>query len=187
MKNEIFLILGFFLIAACSTIRFGNPQPGETRELNKIPSKLIGNYLDADGDTLFVNKKSFIFKNDEEKKLSGDRVFLKKYKDFYVLSVKEVLHGNKKTDLEGWDVILVKLSEDNSLVCYSINTSTDEKEQVALTKLKDIIFVEKQYHENNKDRAYFVINPSKKQFEEIINSNIFSVVMEFKRIEKLPL
>jgi len=187
MKNEIFLIVGFFLLASCSSIRFGNPQPDEDRELKKIPSKLIGNYLDADGDTLFVKKKSFIFKEDEEKKLSGDRVFLKKYKDFYVLSVKEMLHVDKKTDLEGWDVILVKLSEDNSLVCYSINTSTDKKEQDALAKLKDILFVEKQYNENNKDRAYFVINPNKKQFEEIINNNIFSVIMEFKRIEKLPL
>jgi len=183
MKKVLFLFCGLLISTSCSFVRFENPPPTENRELKNMPSKLIGNYVDPDGDTLFVNKKSFTFKNDEEKKLSGDRVVLKKYKDFYVLSCKEILHGNKRTTLSGWDVILVELQDDNTLICHSINTSTPEKEQAAVAKLKDILFVEKLYDDNVREKEYFVINPSKAEFKEILSKEIFSIVMKFKRID----
>jgi len=182
MKNIMFLFCGLLLLASCSTVRFESPQPNDTKELKKMPSKLTGNYLDDDGDTLFVTKTSFILKEDEEKKLSSDRVALKKCKDFYVLSCKEILHGDKRTNLHGWDIILVKLLDDD-LVCYSINTSTAEKEQAAITMLKDILPVEKLNDKDGRKEEYFMINPGKEEFEEIISKDIFSVVMEFKRID----
>jgi len=186
MKNVLLILCGLFLLASCSTVRFQTPPPQEGIEINNMPSKLIGNYVNADGDTLYVTKNSFMYENDEEKILEDSRVVLKKFKDYYVVSCREILLGNKRTKLKGWDVILVKLLDDGSLVCYSINTSTDEKEKAAINKLEAILSFENIYYDDDnkeEEEAYFLINPTKGEFKKILRSDIFTVTIVFKPIK----
>jgi len=182
MKRSIFTLIGILLLTSCSSVRFENPPPKNKKAMLEMPSKLIGNYLDADGDTLTVTKSSFIFKKDKEKHLSSDRVELKKYKDFYVLSCKEMLHGDKESSLQGWEVILVEMVNDDVLLCYSINTAKTQQEEEIIKKLEDILSIEKLL--DVRDEVYFLINPNNAEFKEILNSDIFTFVLEFNRIKK---
>ena len=191
MKNVLFSLFGLLFFLSCSAVRFENPQPIGNKELKKLPSKLTGYYVDHNnGDTLILKSTSYIFKlnpflktDHKEIKFSSDSIVLKKYKSFYVLSSRGVIGDEISEELKGWDVVLLEFIHD-SIKVFSINTYEEESVQTTVSKLTNILPVESVLNPNEDEEGeYFLINPSKRQFRELIHQDIFSVCWEFKRVD----
>lgn len=174
------MLVFIIVTSACSEVRFSQPQPLNGEELDEFPSQFIGQYLGNDGDTLVVNSTCFYYSDDEVKKLCNNRVTLKKKGNLHILSCKEILMAGEKLDRKGWEVLPFELIGD-SLIVYFLDTTNDDVCIETIDQLEKIIAVEKIYTPDKKVE-YFYIDPTIKQFEQILSSECFSVAQKFIRL-----
>lgn len=174
--SQFILLFTVLLLFGCSTVKFKEPQPVNVRLLKSFPKSLIGLYVDNDMDTLVVNHNFFIYEGEEKYLVTSDLdlelddAVLKKYKGYYILSIKS----------EGlWDVVLINQKNENLHVSY-INLGNNE--EALIRRLEKIVRVEKVIQEDSKTSEY-IINPSKRDFKDIIEKNIFSEVQTFTRTD----
>lgn len=170
------LLLSVLLIFGCSTVKFEEPQPMNEKLLKSFPKSLIGLYVDNDMDTLVVNHNFFKYEGEDKYLVTSDLemelgdAVLKKYKGYYVLSIKS----------EGlWDVVLINQKHSNLHVSY-INLG--DNEEALIHRLEKIVSVEKVDQEDSKSTEY-IIHPSKREFKNIIENNIFSEVLTLRRLD----
>ncbi|HAN77503.1 MAG TPA: hypothetical protein DCQ31_06865 [Bacteroidales bacterium] len=177
MKNLIvvFAVVSF-IFTSCTTVKFETAQPAGGKILTEFPKKFVGSYSNSDKDTLIIMKSSYIQGKEKESKLAatgnaveGESV-LKKLGKNYVLSIK---------DEKAWEVVVIT-SEKNTLGVLYINLETD-KEQIinnlkATTSTKEF--------ENDEGRIeYYLVNPTKKEFKNLIKKNVFTRTMTFEKFK----
>jgi len=174
--SQLILLFTVLLLLGCSTVKFEEPQPVNLRFLKSFPKSLIGLYVDNDMDTLVVNHNFFKYEGEDKYLVTSDLdlelgdAVLKKYKGYYILSIKS----------EGlWDVVLINQKNENLHVSY-INLGNNEG--ALIRRLEKIVRVEKVIQEDSKTSEY-IINPSKRDFKDIIKENIFSEVQTFTRTD----
>jgi hypothetical protein len=181
MKFLVLILMGI-LIGACSEVRFECPQPKNVKEITEFPQKFIGVFFDTENkDTLFISKNGFRYAEDI-KRLSDDRVVLKKIGGYYILSCKEILLGKDTTDLKGWNVLPFKMVHDTLTVLY---IDTSENGDTMKTRLEAIL--SKGVKEESKERdngnfEYFLIDPTKREFKKMLKNSVFSEQVKFTKI-----
>ncbi len=182
MKFKILILFGI-LIVSCSEVRFEKPQPEKGKQITEFPQQFIGSFLDAEQkDTLFITQKGFSY-DEEIKTLENERVSLKKVGNYYILSCREILLGEEKTNLKGWEVLPFQLVNDTLTVFY---LGTSEKEDALTTRLEKILSkgIKKKLRDpENPDSKYLLINPTKREFKTLLKENIFNIQLKFTKID----
>ena len=185
MKRIInLLIAASIVLTSCSTVEFKEVIPKKGKELTNFPKELIGKYIDIQNkDTLTINQTDFQYGKKETLfhltgKLSDNKTILKKTNDYYILNVKT---DNDKN----WGIIPFKYENGKIYVYYLIlDTETKDKKEAEkykkekLEKLNLITNVEL-----IKDTENYLINPTDKEMDEILNNDFFVNIMKFKKLK----
>ena len=180
MKYLLLLFLSALILTSCLEVRFNEPQPQNGRSLKHFPKNYIGAFVNGGGDTLYIAKDNFYIADDETKFLNSQRVELKHHKGLYILSCKELFLDGDTTDRLGWEVFPTKLVED-SLLIYHMPVSKDDNLEKCITCLKAITTLEA-IHDDKSNIDYYLTSPTKKEFNKIIERQIFNEVDTFIRL-----
>ncbi|HKL71265.1 MAG TPA: hypothetical protein VJ855_01300 [Marinilabiliaceae bacterium] len=171
------LLFTVLLLFGCSTVTFEEPQPINVKYLKSFPKSLIGLYVGKDMDTLIISHNFFKYEADEKYLITSDLdlelgdAVLKKCKGCYVLSMKSEGEGL-------WDVVLINQKKTN-LHVFGINL--EDEEEAVIHRLEKIVTV-RVNQEDSKSTEY-IIHPTKREFKDIIEKNIFSEVTIFTQID----
>lgn len=172
-------MVSLVVLSACSKVRFEEPQPSDGRELTEIPSQMHGHYLDDSGDSLSVGVDYFQLSCDDKKRLAPERIVLKKKGDYYFLSCnEEIISGNAHIE-EGWEVLPFQMVDD-TLILYFIDTTTETDKQQSLTLISSILPMQTRLSGHEE---YYVVNPSVREFSELMRSGVFSVLNKYTKYE----
>lgn len=159
----------FFIFSSC--VQFKEAQPQNVENINSFPIDLIGKYTDADQGILTItDKKMNYISKDGSKQLIknlGDQCLLRAFNGMYVFNIKEN---------ENWDVFLTK-SNGKDWEVYTISIGNDNKKLKKLQKTVDVDIVQNQEGGND-----YLINPSKVEFQRLIDKHFFSKSNYFKRV-----
>ncbi|MBL4657919.1 MAG: hypothetical protein JKX73_07965 [Flavobacteriales bacterium] len=169
MKKILVLCAIPLFLSSCFTVSFLEPQPQGVENLSDFPDKLIGNYL-ADDDTVVVTHKSYTMEN--ETFYISDSVVVKKFKKFYVVSVREE---------QTWTVMLVEQQKSGDLAMYSISND-DYPDGANCNKDSLIAEMKKICKVKKRDHGYFA-KPSKKEFKKLIKKDIFRPAGDLIKME----
>jgi len=176
MKQLILILaltgIGF---SSCTSVKFENSQPKDTEELNAFPPSLVGVYFDGEKDTLTLTNNSFKYGNEKSffhlnGTLASGESTLKISNDYLVLSLK---------DKGTWEVIVGKFSGKDLIAFY---IDIDKEREKTIKQLKEIVTV-KEIKNDNGTIDYYLINPTKNEFEKLIQKNLFAKKVVFKRIK----
>ena len=176
----IILYLGLLLIiSSCGPfIFFEKPQPADSNMENIFPEALQGKYVDRyNSFSLNVNELTCEYIDIDSSSLFGnkkvglsDSLILKKHNPYYILNLgKENLYH----------VFVISIKNIDTLVVNSI----DGEDLEEVEKLKKITPVKERFNSNGNSH-YYIINPTKKQFESMLQKNMFSGEMIFTRVNK---
>ncbi|MEA1874252.1 MAG: hypothetical protein U9N51_07490 [Bacteroidota bacterium] len=182
------LIVTSIVLTSCSTVEFKEIVPKEGNELTKFPKELIGKYIDIQNkDTLIINQTDFNYGEKEtlfhlSGNLSDENTVLKKSNDFFILNAKP---NNDKN----WGIIPFKYKNDKLFVYYLIlDTETKDKKEARkyrkekLERLSLITNVEAIKDTTNQLDNY-LINPTDKEMEQILNGSFFVKIIEFEKLK----
>ena len=167
MKKLFIVILAVFLMS-CSAIKFETVQPIDGDVLKAFPKTFVGEYLSEDKkDTLTVTKSNFSIGKD--KITLGDSLVLKMYNEYYSLNVKD--------DSGFWQVCLFKKNDKNIVANFF---DLDKDNPFVIKKLKEVLPVKE--IKNDKD-IFYLINPTKEEFQALIDKNLFIKKEVFTKIK----
>jgi hypothetical protein len=189
MKRIInLLIVTSIVLTSCSKVEFKEVTPKKGNELTNFPKELIGKYTDMQNkDTLTINQTDFQYGNKETLfhltgNLSDKNTVLKKTNDFFILNAKS-------ENAKNWGIIPFKYENDKIFVYYLIlDMETKDKEEAEkyrkekLERLNLITNVKPIKDTTNKIDNY-IINPTDKEMDEILSSDFFVKIIEFKRLK----
>ncbi|MGQ1888988.1 hypothetical protein ACT29H_00950 [Thermophagus sp. OGC60D27] len=177
MRYTFFTLLVCSVLASCTPVRFDQPQPEGARDLARFPKELSGFYVDEEGDTLLVTSQGFEYgfgNMDSEclkrSLLSGNMV-LKKYKNYYVLSMQEE---------EEWDVFLIENGDDGFDLRLIDIGSKDRGKIDLLSKITGVETIKN----SEGDVAYFLVRPTRSEFKRMVKGDFFAGREHFRRVEK---
>lgn len=160
MRNVIRVLGLIFLFSGCAQLYFTKPQPQKGITIKSFIDDIQGVYSDSTIDVeIFKNE---IIVADEKyllttKTLGKNEVLIKYYKDFYFASFK---------DSSYYSVFMCKFY-DNKLAIYMLNPDPQ-----SINSLKKFIDVKTL----NEEKKWYVIEPSKKEFDLIFHNEMFDVV-----------
>ncbi len=170
-------ILIFMLIAAaCTEVKFRNIQPSESSVLKAFPEKLMGSYVNQDGDTLLVSEKNISLVNRasecnpfyEHDSLSQD-IVLTSFNDSYLLNIQED---------SLWTLALIIYSSREFLDVSLIDAEDEE----TMNTLSQITALDTLFSEDN-EVIHFIIDPDSMTLAGVIHLGLFSDHYRFKRID----
>lgn len=171
MKKFLLLITSIGLFS-CTAVKFETPQPADAAELKEFPSSMLGTFTSDDKDTLKIMESSFRFWDGEDidltAELSTSDAVLKRHRKTYILSLK---------DDDSWEVFPLKISKNKITVLY---IDLDSETQELLDQMDPASVMERRTEDGKIE--YYLINPSAKEFQELLKKNLFSEKVEFKRI-----
>lgn len=157
----ISILVSVIILSSCSNIVYEHSMPKDGKTLSSFPKKLIGEYVDQEGDTLFIMPKSYKYGEINNSTLFegelGEDVILKKQSAYYFLNFKnsdgywEMMAGS----LKGKELTLFSIDIENADQIKIINS------YLAKDKAKSL----------NKDDKY-VINPSDEELLELLEDEI---------------
>jgi len=173
--KKVFVLFSavLLMLSSCTVVMFEVSQPKDVEELKEFPNNLIGVFLDKKNDTVRITKNSLIYtekKAKVSKSLDSGEIVLKKYNDYYIL--------NLKTE-NVWEVIPLKCTDKAIFVSY-INLG--EKADTTINKIREVMKVKEILNKEGKI-DYYLVNPTKKEFDVLIKKDIFTIANELKRIE----
>jgi len=178
MKNVISaLSVIVIMLSSCTSVRFESSQPQNTPVLTSFPKSMIGIYTDSENDTLIISESSFQFGSEKSTlfqfkgSLLSEEVVFKVLNDYYVLSFKY--------EPNWWGVVIFKYTNKE---IYAYYTAIEEDRESLAKKLKEIVDYQEIKDKNGKVE-YFLINPTKKELETLIESGVFSTEISFKMIQ----
>lgn len=186
MKTHRFiLILSLLTLSACGVYLFENPQPMDTKELNVIPSELIGTYLEKeDQDSLIITSNSYrytgngsVFENTREGILESGKVILKKMNGYYFINQK-IAHPLESSSDSLWDVYALQYKR-KQLSVYSLMYEEEKTIEFANSVMEILPVKEQKFGED----TLYVINPTKKEYKKLLDSKLYRKVLEFKKIK----
>ena len=160
-------------LISCKSMYFKVPQPLDTDMLNEFPENIRGLYTSADVDTMKIDRFSFVMGNKDSSfegggSLNADSVILKKMNNCLVLSIKDEIY---------WNVLLIKYNND-TLFIFGIDVN--DKENYTLNRVGKITPFRTLKNDKGEIVDY-LINPSKKQFEQLVDLGLFTEEMTFIR------
>lgn len=174
----IILYLGLLLIiSSCGPmIYFEQPQPANSKMENVFPEALQGMYNDDSNNVpLIINELTYEYGDTSSffgisKSLLSDSLILIKHQSYYMLN------GLSEN---GWYVMAISIRNIDTLVVHF----TDGEDLGEVEKLKKITSV-KEIFDSNGNIDYYLINPTQKQFESMLQEKLFSGEMIFTRVIK---
>ena len=170
-------ILICFIGTSCKSVQFAKAQPDGVASLKEFPSDLIGTYVEGDHDTLVISHSGFKYGSKTssvfylERELAKNKAELKEFNGSYVLSLK---HNGY------WEVLLLKPTNTELQVFY---ISLAGKEEEVINKLNSVLPV-KTVKDKEGNVAYYLINPSKENFETLVAQGFFVTQGSFVRLKK---
>ena len=174
MRYFYFFPVLFLLFQSCNeNFTFTSSQPRGARVISQFPAEMQGSFVNVEDDTLEISATSFVFDGGDMISLTGDitpeGVVLKKMGDWYFINLED----------EGeWVVYPFKLPGKNRLTVYYSDMTAKELE-IHDDLLQDVE-VQKKYLDGKLD--YYLLNPTKPQFKQLLKKGLFSEKMEFTRI-----
>jgi hypothetical protein len=179
MKTTIFaLAILTVIMTSCTTVKFDKPQPADTNELKSFSSNLIGTFVGNSNDTLVISDKSFNYGSKKSSlihidgNLTNGQTVLKMSQDNYVLSLK---------DSSYWIVVIIKGTQTGLSVKYISLDKPDKDKEAVIKKIQDITKVKEIKKEGKVD--YYLLAPTKQEFEKMLTGGVFSDTEEFKKIK----
>lgn len=183
-------ILSIFSIAlgSCVMVKFQTQQPVNSQALPTFPKELQGTFVDNESDTLYITECCIEYTNDNisfsegKERLVKDSLELRKFGSDFLLNIK---------DGKYWQIVLFKCGADQIHSYYmDIEALMDKyayinddqmREKKVIDKIKTITSVKK----IPEDEDYFyMINPNYEQLKKLTNSEFFTEVNVFTRINK---
>jgi hypothetical protein len=176
-RTALLLTILAVILVACDEVNFEHAQPMTAEDYSAFPKNLQGNYVSKDSDTIIVTENTISLFNQSNPcdKLSehdslGDLIRLRYADGLYFLNIKE--H-------EYWSVLLVQILEGDSAKVLMLKPD-DESVLSAIQNITSL----KKIEDNNEDILYYVIDPSPKELEQLVNGNLFSPISTLYRIGK---
>lgn len=161
------MILIAFGLSACAQVYFSTPQPQKGSTVKTFLEELTGVYADSilditiDSDAISISGDRF----EMTRKTPGDhQVLVKYYRDFYFASFK---------DSTFYSVFMGKFYDDK-LAVYMLNG-----DELSLNRLNRLIKVDTIDAESN----HYLVNPSKKEFDNLLDYEMFEVVSVLQKIK----
>lgn len=157
------------LLSGCTSVKFEQAQPLSSAPEKKIPASLHGNWVGMDKDTLIVEATTFTYRKEKHLLKEGEVEF-RLYDEMIFLNVYDKAY---------WEVFIIDPSQEDKLGISFIYMEDKEDKEV-IEKLKLITEVTEKEKDGEK---YLIIDPSKKEFEEILKQGLFEINYEFRRIQ----
>lgn len=190
MKPFILFLL-VLALCSCEIVYFEKPQPRHTKELKSIPSELTGIYAeikddsikDQIADSLIITSDLYHYITHDHKLLDKNRIgsletgnmVLKKMDGYYILSQK-VMDDKGKIYDDIWEINVLKYN-DNQLSIYSMS---GEDEKLFTDSVRRIVPLKEKKVE---DGTVQMINPTKKQFKELLDNKLWKKAIQFEKIK----
>jgi hypothetical protein len=172
MKTSHLVAIICFAFTLSSCVQFKEAQPKQVENMMSFPNELLGKYTDSEQGTLTISEKNMTYvSKDGSKQFNknlGEEFILRAFNGSYVINIKEN---------ENWQVFLTK-TNGKDLDVYTVSLGNDDKK---LTKLQKTIKVEVKQDPDGGES--YVINPSKEEFQLLIDQSFFSKSNYFKRIK----
>lgn len=168
MKHTSIFAILIVLLSACGQVYFTSPQPTKGVTVKSFIADLQGFYADS---TLKIEvlKNELIVDNDtfklSSKTPSKNEVLVKYHKKLYFASF---------ADSQYFSVYMANFY-DNKLAVYMLNA--DAQSIAVLSKFLKVDVL------SDKDEHY-LINPSKKEFDQLVDYDIFEVIGVFEKQAK---
>jgi len=172
MKNAVIILLILTTMTSCVEVLFETPQPQDVKSLDSFPETMHGSYLTSNSDTLIIASDEIIdpgAENDSIMKISEDFV-LKKYKGYYIISVKH------ETGM--WEVAILEPKGKGAFRLFTFDGENEEK----MARVKQFTTIETFLDEEGKPTKY-QLNPSKKDFAKLLKADVFEEIGVFNQIE----
>lgn len=160
MKNLAYLIIALLLSSACGQVYFTEPSPQRGVKLKSFPESIQGTYTDSTLQIVITSDSIRVF--DEKYKLTKNdagtgEVNVRFYQNMYFASFKDSLYYS----------VYMGSFYDNKLAVYMLNA--DERSINILSRFVEIDTLDV-------EKEHYLINPSKTEFDAIINNELFDVV-----------
>ena len=181
MKNVLIAVISISFLSSCITAEFEQPQPVKEKALEEFPESIRGKYrvvfideLSKDSAIIEIHKNYYVEPEKSQKVFISDSCVVKKYKEDMMISLKE-------GDQRFWTVALIHRQENGDLMIKSVYTGDNEPDHF-VTELNNITAVQRVPKENNKYQ--YVINPDKKEIDQLIKAGLFKDVYQFIRLKE---
>lgn len=165
MRKLQLVFLSLFLFCSCAQVYFANPQPIKGTKIKTFIPDIQGNYFDSLIDiSIFKNEivvAGYHYQITSKNPVENE-VLVKYYKDYYFVSFSDSAY---------FSVFMAKFY-DTKLALYMLNADTYSQ-----SKLQRLVNVEKV----NEEKNWYLIDPSKKEFDEILDFGLFEVVNVLER------
>jgi hypothetical protein len=164
MRTSIFVLLSFIL-AACSQVFFAQPQPTRGVVVRSFPDNLLGEYSDSVLDVSILTNAIHVGSDKYEltKGIPDDnQVIVRYYKNFYFASFHD----------EEYYQVFMGSFYDSKLAVYMLNA-----DEHSIDIIGKIVEVDTICSEN----GTFLIDPSRRQFDALIENELFDVLGVLER------
>lgn len=160
MKYKILSIVLVLIMTACAQVYFASPQPSKGTVTRSFIPDIQGCYSDSTlevcllKNALVVSSDTFLLTN---KVPVGDQVLVKFYKNYYFASFP---------DSNNFLVYMANFY-DNKMAVYTLNADRQSIDILQRFVKVDVIDVENEQ---------YLVNPSAKEFDQIIENELFDVL-----------
>jgi hypothetical protein len=172
MGIRLYYLFGILFMTSCVSVKFTVPQPENVEEMKSFPKSWRGTYVTDTNDTLFLEGNALVFKDSlkAEKYIVGRQILIKKSGKYIVINVKNE---------QNWDVIIAQKKRQN-LNLFALDISQEEQKKIekisGLTPVKTI--------KNSEEKVdYYLIIPSKEDFEKLIKNDLFTPFLYFEKVK----
>ncbi len=166
MIKRLFIpLLLLVLTTSCAQVYFSLPQPANGKIVKAFDKEIQGFYADSildvkvSSDSIWINNQSFKLTSEMPGK---DQALVKFYKDFYFVSLCDSIY---------FTVFMASFYEDK-LAIYMLNP-----DQRSIENLKRVVDVKTL----DDGKVSYLIAPSKKEFNDIIDWELFDLVCILKK------
>lgn len=166
MKRSLLYILVLILLA-CEQVYFATPQPLKGTKIKSFISEIQGSYADSTLDVT-VLKDALVIAHDTfvlttQTPIEG-QVSVRFHKNFYFISIPDSVF---------FSVYMANIY-DNKLAVFMLNA--DERSINILNRIVSVDTL-------NAEKNHFLINPSKKEFDMLIDYDMFNVVSVLEKVD----
>ena len=183
-------IISIMLMYSCASVVFEQSIPKEHEMISSFPQHYRGTFVDENNDTLRILSTSFEYGNRDtsqtimRKMLSAGDTELKEFKNYYILNIKD--------DSTYWTVLPMQLLDDELHVLdidlaalrdsIHLDIPDVDKEQMLYERLQNITNT-KPIRNDKGEIEYYLIDPSKAEFDQLLKEGLYNKTMIFKKVQ----
>jgi len=164
MKKTVYILIVLF-ISACGQVYFSEPNPQRGVRVKSIPEELQGVYADSafqikiEEDWINVMGEPYSI---TKRNAAADEVTIRYYKNRYFVSFKDSIYYS----------VFMGHFYDDKLAVYMLNP--DARSVGILSRFVNVDTI-------NAENEYYLISPSKREFDAIIDNEVFDVFGVFTK------